>query len=277
MKVAINCMVKNESTILQRVLPIWKSYEIDYYIFYNDKSTDNTVEIIKSFLPTEKIIILNDNLPSFNEGYQRQRMIDESLDKGIDYIITLDADELLTTTITKDLKTFLNVYEETDMLLFWYNCVNNGIEEYRTDPLYSNNYRSFVLPTKNINRLDTSQWQYHTPRTPSVTLPNKYFTDHFGVLHLQSVNRKFYAIKQLWYKHFEFNEYQHTIDFINNRYDPVVNNLNFHPKKIKKELIEGININLDFFEGLEKEKGYLDYIKINKNEELITFGKEYFL
>jgi hypothetical protein len=142
------------------------------------------------------------------------------------------------------------------------------------DPQYFSNFRSFVLPVKHIGKLNTSDWKYHTPRTPLVNLPQE-FTREYGVIHLQSVNLKFYAIKQLWYKHHEFVKYGHSIEFINNRYDPVVNNLNFNPVKTDEKIIEGINIDLSVFEGMEIDKGYLNFIRENYNDKLITFGKEF--
>ena len=274
MKISLNTMVKNEADTLQNVLPIWNKYKVDYFIFYNDNSTDETVDVIYDLLPEEKIIILNHNLESFNEGYQRQTMIDKSRELGIDYIICLDADELLSSNITKDITTFMKNYEEYDMKLFWYNVVNDGLILYRNDPMYSNNYRTFILPIKNIGDLNKNDWKYHTPRTPEVNLPKK-FTKEYGIIHLQSVNTKFYAMKQLWYKHHEFVNYGHSIEYINNRYDPVVNNLNFNELETPKDIIEGINFDVKVFKSLIKKKMYLDFIKKNYNKQLITFGEEY--
>ena len=79
----------------------------------------------------------------------------------------------------------------------------------------------------------------------------------------------------MWYKHYEFVNYNHSVEMINNRYDGVVNNLNFNPQKIDESLIRGINIDASIFDGLEIEKGYLDFIHQNYNEKLITFGKNY--
>jgi len=276
MKVALNTMVKNEGVTLKLVLPIWEKYEVDYYIFYDDNSTDDTVETIYNILPKEKVIIINDKLPEFNEGYYRQKMLDKSRELGVDYIISLDSDELLSSSITKDFKSFLSIYDTYDLYLFWYNVVEDGLMLYRSDSLYENNYRSFVLPVKHMGNLDTSQWKYHTPRTPVVTLPRT-FTKDYGVIHLQSANKKYYAFKQLWYKHHELINYKHDITFINNRYDPVVNNLNFNPQFTPQNIIEGINIDLSFYDGLEEEKGYVKFIKDHYNEELITFGKEYII
>lgn len=269
-------MVKDESILLDHVLPIWKNYKVDYFIFYDDNSSDNTIEIIKKHLPAEKIIILNDQISKFNEGYQRQRMIDESRKLNVDYVITLDADELLSSNIVTNFENFIKTYENYDQHLYWYNVVNDSIHEYRSDPLYKNNYRSFVLTLNKCSNLDINQWKYHTPRTPSINLP-KTFTKEYGVIHLQASNKKYYAIKQLWYKHHEFIEYKHSFEFINQRYDPVVNGFNFNPMTTPKSITNNINIDLSFFDGLEKTKGYEQYVKKNYREELITFGKEYLI
>jgi hypothetical protein len=274
MKVALNTMVKNEGIMLEHVLPIWKSYPIDYFIFYDDKSTDNTIEVIYKHLPKTKVIILNDNLEKFNEGYQRQKMIDESRNLNIDYVICLDADELLSSNIVKNFKDFIKIYETTDLYLYWYNIVNDTLLEYRSDPLYENNFRCFILPLKHTGNLDINQWQYHTPRTPNVNLPRS-FTKEYGIIHLQSSNKKYYALKQLWYKHYEYLNYGHSFDYINQRYDPVVNNLNFNEKITPFEIIDGIDIDLSFINGLEKIKGYYDFVKENYKEELTTFGKDF--
>jgi hypothetical protein len=274
MKVAFNTMFKNESKLLSAVLPIWSTYKIDLFVFYDDNSIDNSLEIIKTFLSPERYIIINDFLTSFNEGYQRQKMIDVSIMNDVDIIFSIDADELLTTSIIDDWDQFLMSYTEKDTQLFWYNSVNNSIEFYRNDPSYINNYRSFVLPTNNIGRLNTKEYKYHTPRTPQVFLP-KDFSKKYGVIHLQAINTKYYAIKQLWYKHYEFVHYNHSVEMINNRYDSVINGLNFNPQKIDTSLIRGISIDANLFDDLEKEKGYLDFIHQNYNEKLITFGKNY--
>ena len=273
MKTAFNTMLKNESRILPTLLNIWKEYPIDLFIFYDDNSTDNSVVIIKEILG-DRCIIVNDNLESFNESHNRQRMINVAREESVDIVLSIDCDELLTSTITSNFEDFLKIYERHDMLLFWYNSVNATIADYRMDPQYANNYRSFVLPLSKTGGLNTSQFKYHTPRTPSVSLP-KIQNNDFGVIHLQALNTKYYAIKQLWYKHHEFVNYGHSVDFINGRYDPVVNGLNFNSKKIDKRLIEGIKFDVKVFDGLEVEKGYLKFIHDNYNEDLITFGKEY--
>ena len=117
MKTAFNTMFKNEESILPEILKIWKTYPVDLFIFYNDNSTDNSVNIIKEYLPSEKIIIVNDKLPTFNESYQRQKMIDISLENEVDIVFAIDCDELFTTSI-------VNNFDEFN------NRLNNKLEKY---------------------------------------------------------------------------------------------------------------------------------------------------
>lgn len=274
MKTAFNTMFKNEERLFSEILKTWITYPIDLFVFYDDNSTDSSIDVIKKFIPSNRFIIINDKLDKFNESYQRQRMIDVSKEHGVDIVFSIDCDELLTSNIIKNWTAFLEVYNTTDAQLYWFNCVNDSLEKYRTDPQYKNNYRSFVLPLKHTGRLNPNDWKYHTPRTPYINLP-KVMSNQCGVIHLQAVNRRFYAIKQLWYKHYEYLNYGHTVEFINSRYDVVVNNLNFEEKDMDKKLIENINFDISVFDNLEKDKGYLDFIHKHYNKSLVTFGEQY--
>jgi hypothetical protein len=82
-------------------------------------------------------------------------------------------------------------------------------------------------------------------------------------------------LKQLWYKHYEYHTWNHPVNFINSRYDPVVNNLNFMEKPIPPHINEGIEFDPYVYDEIEKVKGYKRYIQKNKVSQLITFGKEY--
>jgi len=274
MKTAFNTMFKNEEKLLSQVLKIWKTYPIDLFIFYDDNSTDNSIDVIKQHLPEERFIVINDNLPEFNEGYQRQKMIDISRENNVDLVFCIDCDELLTSNIIYDWEYFIHIYDKKNMWLFWYNSVNGTLKQYRNDPHYASNYRCFVLPLKHCSNLNINDFKYHTPRTPHVNLPME-FTKEYGVIHLQSINKRFYAIKQLWYKHHEFVNYGHTVEFINGRYDGVVNNFHFYEQELEDKHIKGIDFDVEIFNELEKEKGYLDFIHKHYNKDLITFGEEY--
>lgn len=274
MNVHFNTMVKNEALLLDCVLPIWKTYNVDQFVFYDDNSTDNTLEIIAKHLPAERFAVYNDKLPAFNEAYHRSKMLQHSRKKRADYVLSIDADELLSANLDKDLRVVLKEYDTKDIWLYWYNVVNGTLNQTRNDPSYVDNYRSFILPLKHTGHLDLSQWKYHTPRVPVVNLP-KSCTKDYGVIHLQAINRRFYALKQLWYKHYELVNYNHSVAQINGRYDPVVNNLNFCAVETPASIVNDIKFDSVVFDQIEEIRQHKKYILEHFNPALVTFGKEY--
>ena len=274
MNIQFNTMVKNEELLLKEVLPIWQKYPVDKFVFYNDNSTDNTEEVIRSILEPERYEIINDHLPKFHEAKQRDSMLTYSRFDDADYVLSIDADELLSANLANDLGYFLKNYETTDIWLFWYNVVNESLNYRRNDPQYVNNYRSFILPMKHTGNFDLSQWKYHTPRVPYVNLP-KQVTKNYGIIHLQAMNTEFYSCKQLWYKHHEFVEYGHSVEEINRRYDSATNLLDFKEVETPDKIRGNIAFRSEIFVDILKQKRYKDYIVKNINHNLITFGKEY--
>lgn len=274
MNIHFNTMVKNEGLLLEHVLPIWKKYPIEKFVFYDDNSTDNTVEVINKHLSKERVVILNDHLPKFHEAYHRSKMLEYSRDDKADFVFSIDADELLSDNLVDDYKLVLKEYEAKDVHLYWYNVVEGTLNKTRQDPLYKENYRSFILPIKYTGKFDLNLWKYHTPRVPNVHLP-KIATKNYGVIHLQAINERYYALKQLWYKHYEFKEYGHAVEKINSGYDPVVNGLNFHSIKTPKFIVGALSFDPKVFDEIEKIKGYKQYIMEHYNPNLITFGKLY--
>jgi len=277
MKVHANVMVKNEEILLRQILPIWKNYPIDEFVFYDDLSIDATADVIKDVLGDRATILENKQQVVFNESHNRSMMLEYSRSNNADYVIAIDADELVSSSFLNNFGKILESNSKVDIQYFWYNVVGGDLKNYRQDPSYLENNRTFVLPMEHTGRFDLSQWKYHTPRTPPVNLP-KVRVKKVGFLHLQSMNERFYALKQLWYKHFEFKNYNHSVEFVNSRYDVVVNGLDFNPKPTPEQIISGINIPKELnssFDEMEKAKGYKDFIQKNYNEELVTFGKKY--
>ncbi len=272
MIVHANVMVKNEEVLLSEVLPIWKEYQIDKWVFYNDNSTDNTEELIRQELG-KRAVVLNDNLPKFHEAHHRSRMLEYSRDNGADYAIAIDADELMSRNLVDNFEEVLEMNSKYNIMYYWFNVVGD-INHMRQDPSYIENYRTFIMPLANTGKFDMRGWKYHTPRTPVINLPHV-ATKDVGFIHLQSINKEFYALKQLWYKHFEFKEYNHSIHEINHRYDTVVNNMNFMEKEVPRKIVEGIEFDASVYDKLAEVKGYKDYILKNKVNDLMTFGQEY--
>ena len=65
MKIHANIMVKNEGILLKEVLPIWKEYPIDKFVFYDDLSTDDTVDVIVELLGSKAHILNNPDQLTF--------------------------------------------------------------------------------------------------------------------------------------------------------------------------------------------------------------------
>ena len=272
MKIHANVQVKNEEILLDEVYKIWKNYPIDKWVFYNDNSTDRTEKFIKDKFG-DKAIIINDNLPRFHESHQRSRMLEYSRDSEADFAIAIDCDELISSYMLENLDDLLESNLKYDIQYYWYNVVGS-LQKIRQDKMYKNNYRTFVMPIKKTGEFDKNLWKYHTPRTPPINLPKVYCEDA-GFIHLQAANIRFYALKQLWYKHYEFHQYGHTVSEINDRYDPVVNNLNFEAIDTPEDVIEGVDFDVSIFDSICEVKGYKKYIEDNYIEDLVTFGEEY--
>lgn len=271
-KIYANVMIQNESTILPHVYNYWKNYPVDKWIFYDDCSTDNTVEVIKDLFGNKAEVIENKDA-NFSECRNRSAMLESSRSAGADFVLAIDADELLSSTVLEHWDVLLNELTKYDVQLYWYNVVDS-VQKIRQDSMYLENFRTFFVPLKSSQGFDMTQHKYHTPRTPQINLPQARSKD-FGVIHLQSINRRYYALKQLWYKHYEHKTWNHPIEYINARYDPVVNNLNFNEAVTPKEICDGITFDASIYDEIEKVKGYKEYILSNLTPSLITFGEEY--
>ena len=94
MKVYANVMVQNEAIILPHVFKYWNDYPVDKWVFYDDNSTDNTVEVIKDNFG-DKAQIFSSSDAEFNESKNRSTMLEFSRQSGADLALAIDADELL--------------------------------------------------------------------------------------------------------------------------------------------------------------------------------------
>jgi len=266
-----NVMVKNEGLILKEILPIWRNYPIDTFVFLNDGSDDDTVEVINETLGS-RAVVLDRPLDKFHEAKNRSKMLEYSRTKS-DFVICIDADELLTVNMITHWEEVLKACSSFDLKMYWFNNVYD-LSKIRQDPAYISNFRTFILNTRTCGEFDLTGERYHTPRTPDNNLP-VVGTKDVGVLHLQALNVNHYALKQLWYKHFEFVNYKYTASEINQRYDHVVNNMNFCEVSIPENMVAGLKFNAAIFDEISEKKGYKEYITSNLNPDLLTFGKEF--
>jgi glycosyltransferase involved in cell wall biosynthesis len=276
MKIHANVPFKNEALLLKHLVPVWNTYPVDEWVFFDDGSTDDSVEIVNSL--DAKVTFVSDSNcfaidGNWHETNVRQKMFQYSKDSGAEFIIAIDADEFLSSNMIKHLEEILKYARSYQLDLYWYNFVED-IYHVRQDDQYLNNYKNFIMHVPSTYGFQGNLIK-HTPRAAPSSMTQALKTKEFGLMHLQSMNVEFYALKQLWYKHWEYHVEKRPVQFINARYDPVVSNLNFNPVEINKELVKGVSIESKIFKELIDIKGYKEYILNNLVPELVTFGKEY--
>jgi glycosyltransferase involved in cell wall biosynthesis len=113
----------------------------DDIIIYDDKSTDNSVEIAKSYT---KNIILGEVNEWVKETSHKQKMLEyiHNMDIKPDWILWLDCDEIITNDCIKSLKQFCTENENNNIDAFTFQQINlwRGETYYRTDGvLYGEN------------------------------------------------------------------------------------------------------------------------------------------
>lgn len=269
-KVFANVMIQNEALILPHVHKYWKDYPVDQWVFYNDCSTDNTLEVISDLFPDATVF--NNTDTNFSEARNRGTMWEFSRSKGANYVLAIDADELLSANAVDMWDDLLRPEEESQ--LYWYNVVGS-MKTIRQDPNYLHNYRSFFVPMHRSGMFNPSHVTYHTPRTPRVFVERQTQRKDVGVIHLQAINKRYYALKQLWYKHYEVRTWGKHPHYVNQMYDGVVNNFNFNPQPTPAEILGDIKFDASVYDEIEKAKGYKEYILNNLDKTLVTFGEEY--
>ena len=133
-KIALAMIVKDEENIIVRCLDSVKRL-IDYVYIADTGSTDNTVAVILKWLETNNIKgqVVRHSWKDFASN--RTRVLDEVRDLfGIDYVLTIDADEILTYDEDVDLETFKKGMHHD----LYRICCRYGSVEYMRDNLLKN-------------------------------------------------------------------------------------------------------------------------------------------
>ena len=101
-------IVKNESKVIKRCLDSVKPL-IDYVCISDTGSTDNTIEIILQWLKENKIKGEVNKEEWKNFAYNRSKSLENlRIHKNIDYVLTIDADEILNFDDNFNFTTFKN-------------------------------------------------------------------------------------------------------------------------------------------------------------------------
>lgn len=126
---------------LKRCLDNCKQWADDI-IIYDDKSTDNSVEIAKQYT---KNIILGEKNEWRKETFHKQTMLEyiHNMKEKPDWILWLDCDEIVDRNCINNLHKFCEKNNDTNIDAFSFQQINlwRGERYYRTDgPLYGDNF-----------------------------------------------------------------------------------------------------------------------------------------
>ena len=113
----------------------------DEIIIYDDKSTDNSVELAKKY--TEHIILGNKN-EWLKETFHKETLLKyiHNMNKTPDWILWVDCDEIVDRYTIKNIKTFCSNNIDTNIDAYSFQQINlwRGEQYYRTDGvLYGDN------------------------------------------------------------------------------------------------------------------------------------------
>jgi len=272
MKVHANVQVKNEEVLLSAVLPIWKEYPIDNWVFFDDFSQDKTVELIKDVLGDRATIFERKEHSRYTPVANREKMFLHSKSKLADYVVVLDADELLSSTMLTDFDELLKINSRYNVFYYSFDAVNS-LNEHRVDGIHERNFKNIVIPVAHSScEYDISHG--HACRAPKINL-QPVLTRDAGVIHLHTLSKRYYALKELYKKHRDFRELMKSVEDVNIEYDTIVNMLQFESEETPEKIVAGISFDSYVMDKAADKKKYKDYILKNKVEGLITFGEEH--
>jgi len=269
-----NVQVKNEEVLLEKILPIWETYPIDRWVFFNDGSTDNTSNLIRSVLGTKAHIIEGEN-KKYNPAKNKSEMLNYSRESDASHVVALDADELISSNIVNEFHKMVELSSKYNILYYRFEAVGD-INHHRAEPAYEKNFRNFIFPLSFTGEFTNEGMSAHNLKSPPVYLPPT-LTRDAGIIHLSSINKEHYALKNLWYKHKEYKEELMSVSEINSAYDKLINNLEFNIEETPKKITKGISFDASVFEEVARAKRYKEYVVQNSVPDLITFGKEYLI
>ena len=132
--------VRNEEWILEKTLTDLSTY-VDEIVVVDDGSTDNTPEILRSF---NKVTAIHTNpsgtLP-FNNGQEssnRNKVLDMARERGAEWILQIDADEIFEDRIKDELPKLL---EQGCSVKFQICHLWGGLDNFRVDDEWGQFYR----------------------------------------------------------------------------------------------------------------------------------------
>lgn len=179
----VSLIVHNEEKrYLKKVLQEASKYA-DNFVIIDDASTDNTVQLCKEVLKNKKHkIIINEKSMFSNEYKLRKKQWDETIKTNPDWMLFLDADEILEKKFSKNLKYLMS---NNDVDLYCFRVFDMWNEhQYREDDLWKNDtYHRFMVRHQPKFKYRFNKKKQHCGRIPSNTLDLQYAESEIRVKH----------------------------------------------------------------------------------------------
>jgi hypothetical protein len=251
--------MKNEAILLEEVLKFWKDYPLDKFLFWDDNSTDNSIEVVKSILGDRAEIHKADS--AFNESLGRNFLAEKSKKDNYDLIFSLDCDELFSYSLVKNFNVFCKYALDYSIGLRQCNVVKGTLSKMRMDPKYMSNFRFFAIPTARMHPLPVSNNGLHQSERDVQVNAQRCVTEEFAYIHLQAINERFYAMKQVYYKidqiRSKIGNYRKIIFDI----EDTANNLNFCEVDTPPQYIADWKFDPKIFDKVLESRGYESIIR----------------
>lgn len=196
-------LTRNELFLIKEMLPLWQRYA-DGFVFMDDCSTDGTYEFLTENANKYNILaVLKTNRSSDQltvESNVRQRLFDEAY-KHSDKIVCLDTDEYLDGQVTKEqLKSIMQDNPDTMFYTHWiqYTARNEIRVDGKWEVHWVDRIASYQNPVQFKNK------QNHAEHLPVPTNQKSVNLPHLFVAHLQWLDKKTVAVKQYYWKIFDY-------------------------------------------------------------------------
>lgn len=252
-------LVRNELPLIKELLPIWSQYA-DGFVFLLDRNTDGTVEYLNSVKDQYNVLELIEHNPTEDElivETNLRQLLFDTARKYTNNIICLDADEYLSGAITKDqLESLLQDNPNTLFHLQWlqYTSVNT----IRIDGPWKINYKDRIGAY--TDNCQFSPAQNHSTHLPTPNKQSYIEPAQLHIVHMQWLNKKFVAIKQYYWKVYDYvNNVTHNTFIVGNQaYDDSVNDFKWE----EEYTYDLLKISPFVFEQIALSNNYrIQYIK----------------
>lgn len=231
-------LTRNECFLLKEMMPIWSKYA-DGFVFFNDDSTDDTLEFLEQ--NKEKYNILSIITRKYDivdeltiESQVRQQLFDEAY-KHTNKIICMDSDEYLESELTKEqLENILDNEHDCKFLLEWVQYTSK--DTIRVDGKWRQEFSDRI--GKYSNHPQFPYRQMHSLHLPPAA-ESKILPRNVGyIAHLQWLDKRWVGVKQYFWKVTDYvNKLLHNADVVGaEAYDVSVNNFQWAYDNAPKEL-----------------------------------------